>query len=42
MSEAKRRAFAGRLARKELIPAPGVYDMISAKIADRLGFDCST
>jgi len=40
MSEAKRRAFAERLARKELIAAPGVYDMISAKLADRLGFDC--
>src|SRR5215510_16420288 len=40
MSEAKRRAFAERLGRKELIAAPGVYDMISAKLADRLGFDC--
>ncbi|HYC43995.1 MAG TPA: isocitrate lyase/PEP mutase family protein [Burkholderiales bacterium] len=40
MSAAKRKAFAERLRRKELIAAPGVYDMISAKIADRLGFDC--
>src|SRR5687768_12042265 len=40
LSEAKRKAFAARLARKEFIAAPGVYDMISAKIADRLGFDC--
>lgn len=27
------------LAKKGLISAPGVYDMISAKIADRMGFD---
>ena len=37
--QAKRAAFAERLLRKALISAPGVYDMISAKIADRLGFD---
>lgn len=34
----------GRLARRieqnELIVAPGVFELISAKIADRLGFDC--
>jgi 2-methylisocitrate lyase-like PEP mutase family enzyme len=40
VSEAKRKAFAERLERDELIAAPGVYDMISAKIADRHGFDC--
>ena len=40
MTEAKRKAFAERLQRDELIVAPGVYDMISARIADRLGFDC--
>jgi 2-methylisocitrate lyase-like PEP mutase family enzyme len=39
MSESKRRAFAQRLARKELISAPGVFDGISARIADRMGFD---
>lgn len=39
MSDAKRRAFAERLGRAELISAPGVYDMISAKLADRMGFD---
>ena len=27
-----------RLAAKGLITAPGVYDMISARIADRMGF----
>ena len=38
-AHAKRAAFAERLERKALISAPGVYDMISAKLADRLGFD---
>ncbi len=40
MSDAKRKRFAERLKRKSLISAPGIFDMISAKIADRLGFDC--
>jgi 2-methylisocitrate lyase-like PEP mutase family enzyme len=39
MSESKRRAFAARLARPELICAPGVFDGVSARIADRMGFD---
>jgi 2-methylisocitrate lyase-like PEP mutase family enzyme len=39
VSETKRRRFAERLARRELISAPGVYDMISVKLADRMGFD---
>jgi 2-methylisocitrate lyase-like PEP mutase family enzyme len=39
VSEARRRTFAARLARKELISAPGVYDLISVKLADRMGFD---
>jgi 2-methylisocitrate lyase-like PEP mutase family enzyme len=39
MSEAKRRQFAERLARRELVVAPGVYDMISVRLADRMGFD---
>jgi len=39
MSESKRRAFSQRLARRELICAPGVFDGISARIADRMGFD---
>lgn len=26
--------------RKEIIVAPGIFDMISLKLADRLGFDC--
>jgi 2,3-dimethylmalate lyase len=39
VSTAKRKAFAERIRRKELVSAPGVYDLISAKIADRLGFD---
>jgi 2-methylisocitrate lyase-like PEP mutase family enzyme len=34
-----RRAFAERLERKALITAPGVFDGISARIADRLGFE---
>lgn len=40
MTEAKRKSFAERLERKAFIAAPGVYDMISARIADRMGFDC--
>jgi 2-methylisocitrate lyase-like PEP mutase family enzyme len=40
MTELKRETFSERLARDELIVAPGVYDMISAKIADHHGFDC--
>jgi 2-methylisocitrate lyase-like PEP mutase family enzyme len=39
MSESKRRAFARRLETKELICAPGVYDGISARIADAMGFE---
>ncbi len=39
MSESKRRAFAQRLKRKELISAPGVFDGVSARIADRMGFE---
>jgi 2-methylisocitrate lyase-like PEP mutase family enzyme len=39
MPDTRRKAFAARLARKELISAPGVYDLISAKLADRMGFD---
>ena len=40
MTDLKRKTFSERLARDELIVAPGVYDMISAKLADRHGFDC--
>lgn len=39
MSADRRRRFAERLRQKKLVIAPGVYDMISAKIADRGGFD---
>ena len=37
---AKRKAFAARLQQKNLISAPGIYDMISAKLADTMRFDC--
>ncbi len=41
LSNAQKRArLAARLRQKELIVAPGIFEMISAKIADRLGFDC--
>lgn len=36
---AKRATFAERLARPGLIVAPGVFEMISARIADTMGFD---
>lgn len=39
MIESKRRAFAERLVRKELISAPGIFDGVFARIADRMGFD---
>ncbi len=40
MSASKRRAFAERMKQKKLIVAPGIFDGISAKIADRMGFEC--
>jgi 2-methylisocitrate lyase-like PEP mutase family enzyme len=39
MSAAKRKRFAERIRRKALVSAPGVYDLISAKLADRMGFE---
>jgi 2-methylisocitrate lyase-like PEP mutase family enzyme len=40
MSAEKRRRLAQRLKKNELVVAPGIFDLISAKIADRLGFEC--
>ena len=40
MNPNKRAALAQRLKKKELIVAPGVFELISAKIADQMGFDC--
>jgi 2-methylisocitrate lyase-like PEP mutase family enzyme len=39
MSATKRKRFAERIRRRELVSAPGVYDLVSARLADRLGFD---
>jgi 2,3-dimethylmalate lyase len=39
MSNIKRKAFAARVRQGPLVMAPGIFDMISARIADRLGFD---
>lgn len=36
----KRAQLAQRLRQPELIVAPGVFELISAKIADRMGFEC--
>jgi 2-methylisocitrate lyase-like PEP mutase family enzyme len=36
----KRKRLAERLQQPGLIVAPGVFELISAKIADRMGFDC--
>src|SRR5262245_59100515 len=36
----RRSRLAQRLRKKELIVAPGVFELISAKIADRMGFEC--
>ena len=40
MSREKRQRLAARLSRPELVAAPGVFELISAKIADRMGFEC--
>lgn len=39
MSAEKRKRFSERIRQSRLVSAPGVFDMISAKFADRLGFD---
>ena len=39
MSAEKRKRFSERIRQNRLVSAPGVFDMISAKFADRLGFD---
>src|SRR5688572_419747 len=36
----KRASLVKYIKRDALVVAPGVFDMVSAKIADRLGFDC--
>jgi 2-methylisocitrate lyase-like PEP mutase family enzyme len=36
----KTKSLRAAFRKKGLISAPGIYDMISAKIADRMGFDC--
>jgi 2-methylisocitrate lyase-like PEP mutase family enzyme len=36
----KRTRLAQRLKQPGLVVAPGIFEMISAKIADRMGFDC--
>lgn len=38
--ENKRQALKARFARKEIVTAPGIFDMVSAKMADSMGFDC--
>jgi len=40
MSAATRRQLADRMKKPELIVAPGVFDGVSVRIADRMGFDC--
>jgi 2-methylisocitrate lyase-like PEP mutase family enzyme len=36
----RRAALAQRMKQKDLVVAPGVFELISAKIADSMGFDC--
>ncbi|KXV13433.1 carboxyvinyl-carboxyphosphonate phosphorylmutase [Caballeronia megalochromosomata] len=38
--ETKRQALKARFARKDIVTAPGIFDMISAKMADSMGFEC--
>jgi 2-methylisocitrate lyase-like PEP mutase family enzyme len=40
VSQERRQRLAARLSRPELVAAPGVFELISAKIADRMGFEC--
>ncbi|HWI36035.1 MAG TPA: isocitrate lyase/PEP mutase family protein [Burkholderiales bacterium] len=40
MNLEKRQKLAARLKRAELVVAPGIFELISAKIADRMGFEC--
>lgn len=40
MSQEKRALLASRLKKDELLIAPGIFELISAKIADPLGFEC--
>jgi 2,3-dimethylmalate lyase len=40
MNPTKRARLAGRLRKNELVIAPGIFELISAKIADRMDFDC--
>jgi 2-methylisocitrate lyase-like PEP mutase family enzyme len=39
MTDTKKSTLAARLRRKEFTAAPGVFEMISARIADAMGFD---
>jgi len=39
-SQDKRLALKARFAKPEIVVAPGVFEMISAKLADSMGFDC--
>ncbi len=39
MNQEKRQWLAARLRKPELLVAPGVFELISAKIADRMGFE---
>jgi 2-methylisocitrate lyase-like PEP mutase family enzyme len=39
MGKVRRERFAECIRRQGLVSAPGVYDLISAKLADRMGFD---
>lgn len=40
MKPDRREALAARLREPRLVVAPGVFELISAKIADRMGFEC--
>ena len=42
MTDLKRKTFSERLARDELIVAPGMYDMVSAKLADLMASTACT
>ena len=39
-SAEKRTRLAERIRRRDLVVAPGVFDLVSARLADRVGFEC--
>ncbi|WP_158936213.1 oxaloacetate decarboxylase [Burkholderia sp. S171] len=39
-ANARRKALKNKFASREIVVAPGIFDMISVRVADTMGFDC--